>query len=322
MNVSGISSATTPTAPLKKVRSGPKPFRIVWSQHRMLYFMLVPSILLIILFNFVPLWGLSIGFVDFKPFKGVSGSPFVGLENFLRFFEMRNTYEIFRNTLVLAIGQILFGQFASVVFALLLNEIRAHTFKRFIQTATTLPYFMSWVILGGILVQFLSSTGVVNSLLASAGLAQVKFLGDPSIFQPTVIGTAVWKSFGFGAVIYLAALAAINPELYQAAAVDGADRWGMLWYVTLPGIFPTVVLMACLSLGGILNAGFDQLLVLQNPLVMSTGNVLDTWVYREGLLKSNYSLATAVGLFKSFVGFGLIILSYWMANKFANYRIF
>lgn len=298
------------------------PFRLVWQRRWRLYVMLFPAAVLLALFHFYPLWGVGIAFVDYNPFKGLRGSEFVGLRYFLEMFGREESWPLFRNTLVIAIGKIISGQVTALTFALLLHQVRSRFLKRSVQTITTLPHFLSWVIIGGIMVQLLSSTGMVNQLVTSAGLKPIKFLGDARIFPWTLILSETWKEFGFGAVIYLAALTAISPELYEAAAVDGAGRGARLRHITLPGITPTIILLACLSLGNVLNAGFEQVLVLSNPMVYATGDILDTYVYRVGLLGMNYSLGTALGLVKSVLGLGLILLSYWLADKLANYRIF
>lgn len=302
------------------------PLRAVFRQHWMLYAMLVPALILLALFHFYPIWGVLIAFKDYSPVKGILESPWVGLDNFRRFFESQNAWLIIRNTLFIAVGKIVFVQLVALMFALMLNEVRIRLFKRAVQTATTLPHFLSWVIIGGIMVQILSTTGVVNRLIGVLGIAPIRFLGKADIFPWTLIFSEVWKEFGFSAVIYLAALTAINPELYEAAAVDGAGRFARLFYITLPGIRPTIILMACLSLGGVLNAGFEQVLVLYNPVVYKTGDIIDTFVFRVGLVGQggvpDYSLGAAVGLLKSGIGFVLILLSYWLADRFANYRIF
>lgn len=292
-------------------------------QHWLLYVMLIPAMLLLILFSFYPLTGIIIAFQDFKPSRGLSGSEFVGMKNFIEIFTMREAWPLFRNTVVIAVGKMVAGTLVSLTFALMVHEVASRLFKRVVQTMTTLPHFLSWVIIGGVMVQVLASAGPLNSVIVSIfGGPPVRFLGDPSIFQWTIILSDTWKGFGFGAVIYLAALTGINPELYEAAAVDGANRWSRLRHITLPGISSIVILLACLNLGNVLNAGFEQLLVLSNPLVYSTGDIIDTWVYRRGLVQSEYSLSTALGLVKSVVGFVLILLSYYLAGKFANYRIF
>jgi putative aldouronate transport system permease protein len=317
-------SATGVAGPLasKAIKERHRPFRAVWQQHWMLYVMLIPAAVLLALFHFYPLWGISLAFVDYNPFKGVSGSPFVGLGIFRDMVKAPAIGLIVRNTLLIAIGKIVFGQLASVVFALLIHRVAQPLFRRLVQTVTTLPHFMSWVIIGGAMVQILSTTGVVNTAIGAFGGRPIRFLGDPSIFPWTMVLLQTWKEFGFGAIIYLAALTAINPDLYEAAAVDGAGPAARLRHITLPGITPTIVLMACLSLGNVLNAGFEQVLVLYNPIVYSTGDILDTFVYRAGVLEAKFSLGTAVGLLKSVVGFFLILLSYWLADRLANYRIF
>jgi len=309
-------------APVEKNPS----LRSVFKKDWMLYAMLVPALVMLILFHFYPMWGILIAFKDYKFAEGILGSPWVGWQNFQTFFASRNAMNIIRNTVVIAMGKIILGQITAVIFALMLNEVRPRLFKRLTQTATTLPHFLSWVIIGGIMIQVLGTSGLVNKGLSALGLETVRFLGKPSVFPWTLILSDVWKGFGFGAVIYLAALTGINPELFEAAAVDGADRFQRIRYITLPSILPTIILMACLALGSILNAGFDQVLVLYNPSVMRTGDIIDTYVYRVGLIGEggmiNYGLASAVGLMKSVVGFFLIVASYWLAGKFANYRIF
>ena len=298
------------------------PFQVVWRQHWMIYAMLVPAAILLILFHLYPLWGLSIAFVKYSAFKGVMGSPFVGLENFRRFFEGPDAFNVIRNTLGIALGKIILGQVIALAFALTINEVRSSVFKRVAQTTTTLPHFLSWVLIGGVMVEILNRSGIVNRAIESLGFTTISFLGDPRVFPYTMIGLETWKEFGWGAVIYLAALTGINPETYEAAAVDGAGRWARLRHVSIPGIAPIIALLACLSLGYVLNAGFEQILVFINPIVFSTGEILDTYVYRVGLLTGEFSLGTAVGMFRSVVGFILVWLSYWLADRYANYRIF
>jgi putative aldouronate transport system permease protein len=290
-------------------------------KHRQLYLMLIPCALLLVVLNYYPLWGIGIAFVDYNPFRGLSGSEFIGLDNFVDVFSRPQIANIVRNTLFIAILKIILGQFAAVLFALMVYEVRFQFYRRLIQTMTTLPYFLSWVVLGGAFVTILASTGPLNTSLETIGLQPIGFLRDQSVFPWTLILTDVWKNFGFGAIIYLAALTQISSELYEAAAVDGAGRWRRLSSVTLPGIMPTIILMAALNLGNVLNAGFEQILVLYNPAVIGTGDVLDTYIFRVGLQGLSYEIATVVGLLKSAVGFVLILTSYWLAARFANYRI-
>jgi putative aldouronate transport system permease protein len=284
--------------------------------------MLIPATIGLILFHYFPMWGMIIAFQNFKPLLGLTQSQFVGMANFQRMLELPSTWPIVRNTLVIALGKIVFGQMAAVILALLMNEVMELWFKRIIQTLTYLLHFLSWVIFGGILLDILVRQGMVSQLLGVFGIPPVGFLTDARIFPLTAIFTSIWKEFGFSAIIYLAALTSISPTLYEAASVDGANRWQRLRHITIPGIAGTIVLMACLSLGNVLNAGFEQILILQNAQVLSTGEIIDTFVYKVGLINYQYSLATAVGLLKGIVSFILITLSYYLADRLANYRIF
>ena len=299
-----------------------RPFRVIWKRHWRLYLMMLPGFALAAVFNYYPMWGIAMAFLDYNPVAGIRGSEFVGLDQFRRFLTTPSFPRLLRNTLVIAIGKIVAGQLAALIFALTLNEIGSRLYKRAMQTFTTLPHFLSWTIIGGMMIITLTSTGQVNRAIIGLGLPPIRFLGDARVFPWTLILSETWKGFGWGAVIYLAALTAINPELYEAAVVDGAGRWARLRHVTLPGISPTIVLMSCLSLAGILSAGFEQILLLSNPVVYTTGDVLDTYVYRVGLLGAEWSLGTAVGLFRGVLGFILILLSWYLADRLANYRIF
>jgi len=286
------------------------------------HLMLLPGIVLLILFSIVPMFGITIAFQNFKPGLGFWRSEWVGFDNFKYLFELPDSRIILFNTLFIAIGKIIANMIVPVVFALLLNEVRAAWLKRSVQTIVYLPHFLSWVILAGILTDLLSMDGLINQMLGAFGAKPIMFLGSNSWFPGIVIGSDVWKEFGFGTIVYLAALTGINPSLYEAAAIDGATRMQQLRYITLPSLKPTIILLATLSLGNVLNAGFDQIFNLYNPLVYDSGDIIDTYVYRAGLLQVQYGLATAVGLLKSVISFVLIIISYVLASKFANYRIF
>lgn len=286
------------------------------------YLMLLPGFVWLILFNIVPLFGILIAFQDYNPGKGVFGSEFVGLETFQYMFQLNDTMNVFFNTIFIAVMKIIGNLIVPLVFALMLNEVRYMGLKRSIQTIVYLPHFLSWVILGGVMLDIFSFSGPVNQLLGVFGIDPILFFGRADLFPFLVVGSDVWKEFGFNTIIYLAALTGINPALYEAAGIDGASRMRMLWHVTLPGIRTTAILLAVLSLGNVLNAGFDQIFNLYNPLVYSTGDIIDTWVYRAGLLNLQYELATAVGLLKSVAGFILISVSYYLAYRFTNYRIF
>lgn len=286
------------------------------------WIMVIPALIWLVAVNIVPMFGIVMAFQDFNPGKGILGSEFVGLENFKYMFQMKDVSQIFINTVVIAVGKLLLNVLVPVIFALLLNEIKNMFFKKTIQTIVYLPHFISWVVMGGILLDVFGLYGPVNGLLNNLGFDSVAFFRNSNMFRSLAIGTDVWKEFGFNAVVYLAALTGISPSLYEAAAIDGAGRWKRMIHVTLPGLKPIIVLMTILALGNILNAGFDQIYNIYNQAVYSTGDIIDTWVYRVGLNDMQFSLATAVGLLKSVVGFGMISISYLIAYKKANYRIF
>lgn len=289
-----------------------------------LHLMILPGLLLILLFNYVPMAGIFIAFQKFIPAKGIFGDQkWVGFDNFIYMATMPSAWLVLRNTVVIAIMKIISGLAVPIVFALLINEVRRNALKRTIQTLIYLPHFLSWIILSGVLIDILSpSSGIVNGIIKSFGVEPVFFLGDNKWFQPMIILTNIWKTFGFGTVIYLAAITGIDPQLYEAAIVDGANRMRQTWHITLPGMRMIIVLMMVLSLGSILDAGFDQIFNLYSPVVYETGDIIDTMVYRIGLLDAQYGPATAIGLLKSVVSFILISTSYLAAYKFADYRIF
>ena len=227
-----------------------------------------------------------------------------------------------RNTVVIAVGKMFFNQLVPLVFALMLNEVRNKYVKKSVQTLVYMPHFFSWVIVGGIFIDLLSSSGIVNQFLGLFGIAPKFFLGSNDYFQGTMIITEVWKEFGWNSILYLAAISGVNPELYEAACLDGAGRFRRIWNVTLPCIKGTIILLVVLNLSNILNAGFDQIFNLYNPAVYRTGDIIDTFVYRMGLEQAQFSLSTAVGLFKSVIGLVLIVISRWVAYKTLDYRIF
>ena len=284
--------------------------------------MLLPALVWLVTVSLVPMGGIVMAFQDFIPSLGIWRSDWVGLENFEYMFDLSDTWRILVNTFVIAFGKIVFHILVPLIFALMLNEIRSSTARKTLQTIAYLPHFISWVILAGIMRDIFSRTGPVNQFFALFGAEPVIFWGKEDLFRGLIIGTDVWKEFGFNAVIYLAALTGIDMNLYEAAAIDGAGRWKRLIHVTLPGISSTVVLMMVLSMGNILNAGFDQVYNLYSPLVYATGDIIDTWVYRVGITDLQFSLATAVGMLKSLVGFIMLSASYAIAYKVSDYRIF
>ena len=298
---------------------------MTFSQHMRrawpLYVMIVPGVIFVLLFRYYPMYGVVIAFQDFSPAKGFAGSPWIGWENFEFLFTLPEFGRIFRNTLIISISKIVADQVGAIILALLLNEARLLLFRRAIQTLIYLPHFLSWIVLGGILLDILSSGGILNQAIRAVGLEPQLWLGSNDWFRGTIITSGFWKNVGFSTIVYLAALTAINPVLHEAAAIDGAGRFRRIWHITLPGIRPTIVLLAALSLGDVLEAGFEQILTLYSPAVYRTGDIIDTNVYRVGLVSAQWSLAGAVGLFKSFIGFILIVISYWLADRYAGYRI-
>lgn len=288
------------------------------------HLMILPGLLLVFIFSYIPMGGLIIAFQKFIPSKGMFGEQqWIGLENFKYVFSLPGFSRAMINTMVIAFWKIVLGLLIPIIFALLLNEVKSNRFKKTIQTIVYLPYFMSWVILGGIFMDMLSpSGGVINQVITALGGEAVFFLGDNKYFQSTLIVTDIWKNFGYGAIVYLAAILGIDTELYEAAQIDGANRWQQTWHITLPGMRMIIVLMMVLSLGNVLNAGFDQVFNMYSTAVYETGDIIDTFVYRLGLIDAQYGPATAVGLFKSVVSTIFISVSYYLAYKFADYRIF
>lgn len=286
------------------------------------YLMAVPGMLWLFLFSIVPMAGAIMAFQDFNPGLGIFRSPFVGLENFEYLFTMSESRRVVINTLIIAGGKIVFNLLVPLLFALLINEVTHIRFKRTVQTIVYMPHFLSWVILASIVISLFGYDGIVNKVFALLGRPPAVWMAEASIFRQLLIGTEVWKEFGYNAVIFLAALTGINPTLYEAAAIDGANKLQSVFHVTLPGLVSTIVLLLVLSLGNILNAGFDQVFNLYNQMVYSTGDIIDTWVYRMGLTKLQFSLATTAGLFKSAISFALISISYLLAYKYADYTIF
>jgi len=288
-----------------------------------LHLMLVPALLLVLVFSYYPMFGFVIAFEKFVAYKGFFHSKWVGFDNFRYIFKMPDFLPAFRNTAIIAILKIVGNLIVPIVIALLLNEVRQTFIKRGVQILVYLPHFLSWVILAGILKDILSpSGGIVNELITALGFKPIFFLGDNHWFRFTLIASDVWKEFGFNTIVYTAALTSINPSLYEAAVVDGASRWKQTLYITLPGIVPIIILLATISLGNVLNAGFDQVFNLYSPVTYSTGDILDTLVYRVGIVSAQYSVSTAIGLFKSIISFVLICASYGLAYRLANYRIF
>lgn len=289
-----------------------------------LHFMVLIPFAFVFVYNYLPMAGIIIAFQNFVPIKGLFGDQqWVGFANFRMLFKLNRFWQVFGNTLEISSMKIIVGLVVPITLALLLNEVYITGIKRTIQTLIYMPYFLSWVILSGVLVDILSpQSGIINQLIKLMGFKEIYFLGSNSWFQFTVIITEIWKNAGFATIVYLATLAGISQELHEAAIIDGANRFQRAIHVSLPGMTMVIVLLSVLSLGSILNAGFDQVFNLYSPTVYETGDILDTMVYRVGLLEAKYGLATAAGLFKSVISLLLLSVSYILAYKIADYRIF
>lgn len=308
---------------LEKTAAGPARRKDRFQRELPLYLMLIPAVVLVAIYSYGGMVGTVIAFQKFNPANGLFGSEWVGLKNFQNLFSMPNFWPVIRNTIVISLAKMVGNIIVPVTFSLLLNEVRKSGLKRTYQTMVYLPNFLSWIILSGIFVDILSpSSGIVGRLFTALGGKAPFFLGDSFWFPITMVVTDVWKNFGFKSVIYLAALTGVDPALYESASIDGAGRWRQTWHITLPGILSTIVLMTVLSMADILNGGFDQIYNLYSPAVYSTGDILDTFVYRLGIERTQFALSTAAGLFKSGVSLVFITASYWMADRFAGYRIF
>jgi len=288
-----------------------------------MHLMLLPCVVLVLMFCYYPMLGIIIAFENYNPVKGFFHSKFIGWENFEYIINMPDTYRVIWNTVFISFMKIVAGLIIPILFAILLDLIQKNFIKRTVQTVIYIPYFLSWVILSGILIDILSpNEGIVNNFIKAFGGQSIFFLADPKSFPFVLVITDVWKNFGYGTIIYLAAITSIDPALYEAAFIDGANRFKQVLNVTIPGITPIIILMATLSLGNVLNAGFEQVFNLYSPVVYSTGDILDTFVYRIGLINNQYGVATAVGLFKSVISFLFIAVGYRLAYKLADYRVF
>jgi len=297
-----------------------KRFGREWQMH----LLIIPALIVTAIFSYGPMYGLIMAFQNFSPVFGFTGSPWVGLENFRWLFSQEAFVRTIPNTLFISIMKITLGTSASILFALLLNEIRVTFCKRFFQTIVYIPNFISWIILAGVMHTILASDGLVNSFIQIFGISRVGFLSDPSVFPWTMIWSDVWKTFGFGTVVYLATITSIDPEIYESAVVDGASKFRQIMSITLPLMGPIIVLMVTLALGNVLNAGFDQIYNLYSPVVYSSGDIIDTYLFRLAFGRGGgmFARAAAVGLMRSVVSAILMSISLFFAYKVANYKIF
>ncbi|ANE45760.1 sugar ABC transporter ATPase [Paenibacillus swuensis] len=310
----------TPYKPLKSRR------RSVWAsikRDRYLYLLGLPGLICLILFKYVPMWGVIIAFQNYSPFLGFGASEWVGMEHFQRLFANPDFAVLFRNTLAINLmGLFLFFP-VPIILALMMNEVRQQVFKRVVQSIVYLPHFLSWVIIAGLtFTMFATGEGLVNKVLEQWGLSRVEWLTTPGYFWAFLTGQSIWKEAGWGTIIFLAAIAGVDPQQYEAARMDGASRLRQIWHITLPAIRNVVVILLILRMGNMMDVGFEQVFLMQNSLVSSVSEVFDTYVYRVGIQQSEFSYSTAVGLFKSVVGLILVMGSNYLAKKFGNEGFF
>lgn len=284
--------------------------------------MLLPGILFLIVFSFAPMFGIVMAFQNYVPAKGILGSVWVGLQNFKIIFSLRDSRQIFVNTMIISFCKIILKILIPVSFAILINEVKNIFIKKSVQTIVYLPHFLSWVVFASVVQTMFSLDGPINQFFGLFGIEPIMFLGSNQWFRKVVILTESWKEFGYASIVYFAALTGIDPGLYEAASIDGANRFDKLLHITLPGILPIVLIMLTMELPNILSAGFDQIYNLYNPLVYDTGDILDTFVYRMGMTKRQYSIGTAVGLIKSTLGMILVLIANKLVTTFTDRRMF
>lgn len=284
-------------------------------RNKYVYLMALPVILYYIIFCYIPMYGLVIGFKEFNIAKGIIGSSWVGLEHFIRFFNSHFFIRVTRNTFLVSFYMLVFGFPAPIILALMLNEIRQNSIKRFIQTSSYLPHFISIMVLSGIIIQFTGEHGLVNDILKLLGFQRSTLLLKPELFRPIYVSTGIWQEIGWGSIIYLSALSSIDHEQYEASRIDGAGKWKQMIHVTIPGIMPTVVIMLIMRIGQMMNIGFEKILLLYNSNTYETADVISTYVYRVGLQNMSYDYSTAVGLFNSIINFILLISANYISRK-------
>jgi len=291
-------------------------------RNKSFYLMLLPIVAYYFIFHYIPMYGIQIAFKDFTPAKGILGSPWVGLEKFREFFVYDSYYvwRIIRNTILLNVYDIIFGFPAPIIFALLLNEVKNSLYKKTLQTISYMPHFISTVVIVGIILDFFSRDGLINQILKSLGILSepISFMTEPGWFRPIYVGSGIWQQLGWNSIIYLAAISNIDPQLYEAALIDGAGRFKQAIYVTLPGILPTIVILFILRMGSIMNVGFEKVYLMYNPLTYETADVISTYVYRKGLLEMDYSYGAAVGLFNSLINFMFVVMANQLSKKFTE----
>lgn len=314
-NVQSATNRKRPTAGRKR--------RVNMKTQFALFLLLAPTLLLLIVFKYIPMYGVSIAFQDFSPFRGITGSPWVGMKHVVNFLTDETFWRVMGNTLILNFYDLIFGFTAPIIFAILANELVSTTFKRITQTISYLPHFLSWVVVSGFFYQVLSPDGgLLNAMLGWFGIEPVFFMTEKEIFRGIVVSAGIWKEVGWSAILYFAVIAGIDSSLYEAAKVDGASRLRQIWHITLPGMVPMIVLLLLLRLSNLFEIGFERIFLLQNPLVIEVSDVISTYVYRIGLQNSQYSLTTAIGFVQSVLGFLMLITANKVSKKLVGVGLY
>ncbi|WP_135554832.1 ABC transporter permease [Paenibacillus cymbidii] len=289
-----------------------------WLRNYSLYMIVLPVIAYYALFHYVPMYGAIIAFKEYVPSKGIWGSPWVGFKHFQVFFDSFYFGRILKNTLVISLTSLVFGFPAPIALALLINEVRSRYFSRFVQTLTYMPHFVSLVVVCGLIIDFTMDSGVINAVIGLFGGEKETMLNKAGNFVPIYVTSEIWQEVGWGSIIYLAAMSAIDPQLYEASTIDGASRWRQTLHVTLPGIAPTIVILLILKIGSMLSVGYEKIILLYNPATYETADVISTYVYRKGLQDFAWSFSAAVGLFNSTINFALLVGANWFSRKAGN----
>lgn len=291
-------------------------------QHWALYAMAIPLVAFFVIFSYFPMAGLLMAFEDYRPNKGIFGSEFVGLQNFIEFFNSPFAPRVIRNTLIISFLQLLIEFPIVIIFALLMNEIKAGPFRKCVQMFTYMPYFISMVVMAGIIVDFCKSTGVIGQLIGLVTGSPVNLFGDPVYWRPMYIITNLWQGMGFSSIIYVAALSGIDQELYEAAEIDGATRWKQTIHITLPGIANTIIIMLILRIGSIMSVGQEKTILLYNSQLWETADIISSFIYRKGLLEFDYGYSTAVSFFNSVINFVLLVITNQISKKYSETSLF
>lgn len=293
-----------------------------WKVNKAVYFMILPILIFFILFSYIPMAGIMMAFERYSVKGGIFGSEWIGLKNFTDFFKSYYFFRLMKNTFLMSFYDLLFGFPIPIIFALLMNEIRKVRFKKIVQTISYMPYFISMVVIAGIIIDFFSSTGAITAIVAALGGTKTNLLGKPELFRAIFVGTNIWQSLGFNSIIYVAALSGIDQGQYEAAELDGANRWQQTLNVTLPGITSTIIILLILRLGSLMSVGFEKIILLYSPATYATADVISSFTYRKGLQEFNYGYSTAVGLFNSVMNFAILVFSNWISKKWSETSLF